>query len=412
MSDGPSSIQDAHYRRGVVLGLTIGEAILLLLFCLLLVMAVPLAQYKNQALLLSKRIIEVTTAATERDTETSKLRELIKELEGVAGKRIEDITKEYALNNERARTQDARVRAAIAQAEQLRQTVAALRQQIDKAETAAGKKIDEIVKEYASRSEAAAERDARLKEQEQKAAAFEQLVEATKSDMSAAHQPEAVAKELAREVAAFRKLGEEISEALGRNVDVNDPVKAIQAIKDMAAVAQKASMADLDKATLINQIAAAELKLKDTLEKAQATQRELANAQGQFESLRRKVGDGGRGVDHAPCWATPAGKPEYIFDIAVTERGMTTRDRKLPHRRSEQAMLPTADMVFDSEVSPQRFLSMAKPLLDWSAKQKPECRFWVRVFDKTADHQKAIYKRQIRIVGDRFYIFEERHEQF
>jgi len=34
------------------------------------------------------------------------------------------------------------------------------------------------------------------------------------------------------------------------------------------------------------------------------------------------------------------------------------------------------------------------------------------LFDLTAATEKGIYKRRLRIVGDRFYIYEELNEQF
>ena len=110
-------------------------------------------------------------------------------------------------------------------------------------------------------------------------------------------------------------------------------------------------------------------------------------------------------------WAgTRPGKPEYIFDVALTTYGLIIRDRKLPHRKDEQSKLPLDRITFERELTRAQFRAAAKPLYDWSVAH--ECRFFVRVFDKTADTAKTIYKRHLRYVGERFYPYEELDEQF
>ena len=51
------------------------------------------------------------------------------------------------------------------------------------------------------------------------------------------------------------------------------------------------------------------------------------------------------------------------------------------------------------------FMMMTLPLFNWSVQK--ECRFAVRIVDRTDAHEKAVYKRQLRIVGDRFCHFED-----
>jgi hypothetical protein len=53
---------------------------------------------------------------------------------------------------------------------------------------------------------------------------------------------------------------------------------------------------------------------------------------------------------------------------------------------------------------------MTAPLFKWSKNNK--CRFVVRAFDTTGATQKAIYKRHMRVLEERFYKYEVRDERF
>jgi len=104
------------------------------------------------------------------------------------------------------------------------------------------------------------------------------------------------------------------------------------------------------------------------------------------------------------CWAdAETGRVEYIFDVALTSHGLIVRDRALPHRAEERARLPIA-IDFGRELAPATFLSQAYPLYQWSVEH--ECRFFVRAFDLTAPSEKATYKHHLRILGQRFYLYE------
>lgn len=188
----------------------------------------------------------------------------------------------------------------------------------------------------------------------------------------------------------------------GRDVG-GEAARIIEAIKATATEAKRVQISDLDKQSIIERAMKAEVQERET-------KRELDNTRGQFENLKRQVAEGGRGVDAVPCWSTPAGRPEYIFDVALTTRGLILRDRKLPHRQQDQAKLPVADIPFGTEIAPQRFLVVTRRLFDWSAQN--ECRFFVRAFDKTGETEKVVFKRHLRFLETHFYKYEELNEQF
>jgi hypothetical protein len=60
-------------------------------------------------------------------------------------------------------------------------------------------------------------------------------------------------------------------------------------------------------------------------------------------------------------------------------------------------------MAFNSVLDRGEFLRATQGLYDWSRAQHPECRFSVRVSDRTRADDKAIYKRELQIVEGHFY---------
>jgi hypothetical protein len=134
--------------------------------------------------------------------------------------------------------------------------------------------------------------------------------------------------------------------------------------------------------------------------------------QGQLASQKRILDKiaGGKGTEKPACWATADGKPEYIFDVALTSTGLIVRDRKLPHRAEQQATLPLSSITYEIERAPAIFLQETKALLDWS--NAHDCRFFVRVYDLTRGDEKVVYKAHLRTLEDRFYKLEILSEIF
>ncbi len=143
-----------------------------------------------------------------------------------------------------------------------------------------------------------------------------------------------------------------------------------------------------------------------TLVQLVEAERRAATLEGQLRNQQRKLAGLGRGTEMPACWASrETGKPEYIFNTALTSRGIIVPDNALPQWAAEQAQLPLQAMVFEEEIHPRQFRAMSKPVFERSVKKK--CRFFVRVFDLTKDDEKKIYKQHLRTVGDRFYHFED-----
>lgn len=136
----------------------------------------------------------------------------------------------------------------------------------------------------------------------------------------------------------------------------------------------------------------------------------VSDLQGQNKNLRDKLERIGPGLEMPPCWANrESGKPEYIFDVALTSTGFIVRDRTPPHRMTQRTELPV-NMTFDQEITSTQFLAEAYPLYQWSVQS--QCRFFVRAFDQTGSGEKREYKLMMRRLETRFYKLEVLNESF
>ena len=124
-----------------------------------------------------------------------------------------------------------------------------------------------------------------------------------------------------------------------------------------------------------------------------------------MQNLRSRLAAGGHGTEYPPCWAEPeTGRIEYIFDVALLADGFLVRKRDLPDRAEDWQALPLEWRVVEQRLDAETFLARFAPLYAWSVEH--ECRFFVRAFDETGPTEKAIYKRQMRVLEARFYKYE------
>jgi hypothetical protein len=131
----------------------------------------------------------------------------------------------------------------------------------------------------------------------------------------------------------------------------------------------------------------------------------LNSLRGRLAYAEQKLASSSRGTEKPACWADQTGKPEYIFDVTLKSHSLVVKDNALPNRRSEEAKLPTQQIKFDTDLAQDEFRAQTRELFAWS--EKEQCRFFVRILDDTAAHEKDIYKRQLRTVGEHFYYFED-----
>jgi len=349
---------------------------LLLLFCFLLALAVPLVTQIKEKEALQEKLAKIeqqfaelehaNQALSEADNTLSELTKILGELE--PGKGIQDITKEYVRMKER---------------------------------------IKIMTSEH----------------WEEHSRAFERIAEQTTEWIPSisSESPIDIANSVAREFLMLREMKDVISKTMGGTGEASDPTQLQKAVNDLLEKARQSDLSKLSNKELVETAQKLEENLKESERRSQEAEKqfrqreaiaakEMANTKGQMENLRKQLGKGGRGVEKVPCWATEDGRSENIFDVALNTSGFVVRDRKLPHRQEDQKKLPLEKIVFGLEVAPTQFLAMTNPLFQWS--EAHECRFFVRVFDRTGVVEKIVYKRRLRELGDRFYHYEEMNEQF
>jgi hypothetical protein len=451
--DSDIASQERHYRRGLVLGFTLAEIMVLILFALLLVWVLG-----------TKSTKDLQTQVDRAKQETRTLREEVVRLTGSPGaaKKFDDLFRSLivaegrnktlqdrvtALEEEDRRFADTLERAGLAAElgeddwRKLRERLATavrLMKAIDEAAQKAGFDVsrreavlrslpsfmagsDRDVKAAADLVMAAAKvsQAAGFNEQQQKLLrdALPSIVKIPPERLAAAaalvERMDVAAKQAGFDAAARSALIQQLPELIASTPERLKAASGIvNAIADVAADARFGLDTANREAFLSSVAPLARMwreaqRLGYSPEELRAFEdrvvRELESTRAQLqECLMTKLGNG---LEHPACWANPQGKPEYIFDVALQSSSITVHDNAIPHRADDQARLPLAGLRFDEELTNAEFLTATRPLFLESERQ--QCRFFVQIFDRTAADEKATYKRQLRTVGQHFYYYEE-----
>ncbi len=144
-----------------------------------------------------------------------------------------------------------------------------------------------------------------------------------------------------------------------------------------------------------------EERLKQAVQKQVRLESEVSNLTGQNKRLIKQIKDSGKGVDYPPCWVSSKGKPEYIYNTYLTSDGIIIRDNNLPNRINDKENLPVSKIVYNKPLGTLAFLQQTSSLLKWS--KNHDCRFFVRVYDKTDANDKKLYKDLLEAVEGSFY---------
>lgn len=132
---------------------------------------------------------------------------------------------------------------------------------------------------------------------------------------------------------------------------------------------------------------------------------DLERAEAQVERLRAQArshaGPGRGGMDHPSCRYRDGRRVAYLFDIGLVESGYMVRPAEVASDPAERTVLPLGRVRLDRTLRESEFLEQTQALFDWSREE--ECRFFVRVFDHTPPDQKARYKELMRTLEGRFY---------
>lgn len=113
------------------------------------------------------------------------------------------------------------------------------------------------------------------------------------------------------------------------------------------------------------------------------------------------TGPGGTGSDHPSCWYDDDGDVEYVWDVALHERGFLLRPGPAPANAHQRLVLPLNATTTGRYITAAQFVEQTRPLYDWSVRR--DCRFFVRAYDDTPATAKALYQSRMRTLEGHFY---------
>jgi hypothetical protein len=368
--DAEITTQTRFYRRGTVLGFTMAEIVVLIIFALLLAQAAIL-KHKDQRIVeltgtnaaQEKRIVELSNESKALRIQVSNTNQFddVFHVLRVTQQKLAEAQRQVVALEEQATARELRAQQEMAAAQQRAADLAAL-----------AKTMEPLMTHLASAKMTSASTD-------EKVAWVSERIELAQAAIQLVQESGLRSDSAQLTLAEFKKL-----------------LPSLQSVNQTLAQLQQTAR-------------------HNTALQEQLHQAELQNAtlQGQLRHLQQMGKGMGKGTEKPACWASrDTGNPEYIFDVALTSTGMIVRDNALAHRHEEQQRLPLQSMVFNTELSPKRFLSDSSPLFKWSNNKDPACRFFVRVFDLTRASEKNTYKQHLRTVGQHFYSYEVLHAKF
>ena len=347
----PSTTDPREYRRGVVLGLTFAEVLLLLVFLLLLAAA---AVHER-----TRRELERARPAAEALAGAG----LPLDDPAALARRLEEGTRARealpALREELAELR-ARLAARLAQERQAEELAVALerseaaRRELAETLEATRRALADTRRELRELSASHAAAIARAAE----LAADLGLVEAQRPD------PDGAA-----EIGQLRRPIGELQDALARAENDREQARARAETIERTAVGQ----------------------FERLLQKGRELEARIAELEAERDALRGRLGEEGRSFDrelarrmiaggvYPSCWEED-GKPVYVFEIALRLAGRIVVSDLAPDRlRRGEPWASVAPFRRGEPIDVGGFVAATRALADWSRRQDPPCRFWIRV---------------------------------
>lgn len=127
----------------------------------------------------------------------------------------------------------------------------------------------------------------------------------------------------------------------------------------------------------------------------------IANQGGQLARYEDALKEAGLGKGERPCWVRPDGTIEYLYDVVLQDDGIRMREYTYENRVRERSFLPLPRVHPDEVLSIGEFLRRTEPLYQNSLAKN--CRFFVVIYDGTGPTRKERYKQLLRAVEGHFY---------
>lgn len=379
----------SSFPKGVVLGLTMAEVVLLVVFVLLLALAALLQREMD-----GRRQAEEDAEETEEELEekAEELALLLVRLEDVEGFiRDRGLAREFAdavpepeeggdrhttlveIERQAEHWQELVRRAGPRAPESPEEFLSALTDTLDREESyrkaAAG--TDLSAETLAAAAAVIAEADAA-------GITPEELLEAARQVAEAVAVPGALTPE---EIAEAARIAEAAEDALRERGLEPTPEAVEELFRDAERWRERAGQS-------LDRMAADLERAEDQIERLRA-------------QARSRAGPGRGGMDHPSCRYRDGRRVAYLFDIGLVESGYILRAAEVASDPAERTALPLDRVRLGRTLRESEFLEQTQALFDWSRGE--ECRFFVRVFDHTPPDQKARYKELMRTLEGRFY---------
>ena len=222
---------------------------------------------------------------------------------------------------------------------------------------------------------------------EEKAEWLKELVE--KDMLSVKHQ------ELVQKQKALNDFYKKSLQAIPELKDKTEPEKA-KWLKEL-----------VEKSNLDSKNQALNKELTKIKEKIVKIEKEMKLKKERIAGLEKKV-KGLAGNRHPACWKDKKTKqPEFIYNIILSEKGITTHRGYKKYLEKEFQKIPGANNIIGTKnLSIGEFKQKTRSVFNWSVKTaKPECRHFVRIFDETMS--KESYKIPLR--GIEHYFFKKEY---
>ena len=343
----PSTTDPREYRRGVVLGLTFAEVLLLLVFLLLLAAA---AVHER-----TRRELERARPAAEA-------------LAG-AGLPLDDPAALARRLEEGARAREA-LPALHEELDQLRAQLAARPPTQRRAEELAIK----LVRSEAARRELAQTLDTVRRE----------LADTRRELEDARRELQRLAASHAAAIARAAELAADLALLEAQRPDAEGAVEVGQLRRRVGELEGSLARAERERDEAVARSAPLAQKIREL-------EARIAELEQEREALRDRLAEGGRAFDrelarrmiaggvYPSCWEED-GKPVYVFEIALRLEGRIVVSDLAPERfRRGEPWASVAPFRRGEPIDVGGFVAATRALADWSRRQDPPCRFWIRV---------------------------------
>jgi hypothetical protein len=149
----------------------------------------------------------------------------------------------------------------------------------------------------------------------------------------------------------------------------------------------------------IRQLVSSVASAADSGDKLQIAGKENADLRGQIAFLRNRL-DARGGRDYPPCWADESGKVQFLFNVDLKPNVVEVSAGWPPTRDADARLLPGLDEVLSGPAPLEQFVTRIRGIFDWSTRQDPECRHYVRLKSSIPD---AVLSDRSRLKIEEFF---------